>query len=262
MHENNHYLRGWQGLTIYLFVYATMDKKTMALKDLVLSKATLTEEVIEKIVSGRVHYDVDECTISLTASGASLPAKKKLLTYLVALQGWPYVTDSSVHTDASPAELEQQLGIPGGTIRPMLTELRDKHLLSNKGGRYSVRAGGLHAITAELQGTAMPDEVKPASAAPRRSRASSAENRRVKGAKTGSQSALFARWIEEGFFDQPRRHADVVKKFRQAGVVVSPTSMPQLFLKAVRGGQLERNEAEVSGRSVWVYHRPEAKKTA
>lgn len=234
----------------------------MALKDLIVSKAALTEEAIEKIVSGRLHYDAEGKTISLTPIGASLPAKKKLLTYLVALHGWSYITDEPVPTDASPAELEEQLGLPGGTIRPMLMDLRERHLLSSKNGRYSVRAGGLHAITSELDGSGNRNGAKSRSASLKRSkettdRTSKEEGgRRGKPRKTGGQSALFGKWIEDGFFDQPKSHADVVKKFRQAGLVVSPTSMPVLFLKAVRGGQLVRDEAEVSGRNVWVYQRP------
>jgi hypothetical protein len=234
----------------------------MALKDLVVSRAALTEEAIEKIVSGRLHYDTEGKTLSLTPDGSRLPAKKKLLTYLVGLQGWPYVTDDTVPTDASPTELQEQLGLPGGTVRPMLMDLRDRHLLSSKNGRYSVRAGALHAITSELNGSGREGKAKPRSAPSKRNKETSTgasiggAGRRAKSRKTGGQSALFTKWIEDGFFDQPRSHADVVKKFRQAGIVVSPTSMPQLFLKAVRDDQLVRDEANVSGRNVWVYRRP------
>lgn len=122
----------------------------MALKDLVIDKAAMTEEAIEKIVSGRLHYDVEEKAISLTPAGASLPVKKKLLTYLVGLQGWRFVAEEPIAADASPAELEEHLGIPGGTVRPMLMDLRERHLLYCKKGRYSVRPSSLHAITREF----------------------------------------------------------------------------------------------------------------
>jgi hypothetical protein len=242
-------------------------ENAMALKDLIVDKTALTEEAIEKIVSGKLHYDVEEKAISLTPAGGSLPAKKKLLTFLVGLQGWRFVTDEPVATDASPAELEEHLGIPGGTVRPMLMDLRDRHLLSSKKRRYSVRANSLHAIREELDGSdeytakARPAKAKPRSTPSKTAKEANASGRRRgKSNKTGSQAALFGKWIEDGFFDEQRTLAELVKKFRRAGIVVSRTSMPQLLLKAVRNGQLERHEAAVSGKNVWVYQRPKAKK--
>lgn len=233
----------------------------MALKDLLVSKAVLAEEAIEKIVAGHVHYDAEAKEITLSHAGAALPAKKKLLVYLVALQGWPYVvSEEPIPTDASPAELVEQLGVPGGTIRPMLMDLADRHLAVNRNGRYSVRASSLHAITAELEaGGSAGDRPKKRPAASR-AKAEGGKapptNRRDRSGKRRSQAAMFENWIDQGFFDQPRSQADVVKKFRQAGIIVSRTSMPQLFLKAIRADRLVREEADVSGRNVWVYRRP------
>jgi hypothetical protein len=70
--------------------------------------------------------------------------------------------------------------------------------------------------------------------------------------KRGSQAAKFETWIDEGYFDQARSLGDVVKKFRQSGVIVARTSIPQLLLKAVRSERLNREEAEVAGKSAWV----------
>lgn len=229
----------------------------MALKDLVISKAVLSEQAIEKIVAPYVHYDCENKQISLSHEGARLPAKKRVLIYLVALQGWPYVAEETIPTDASPTDLEDQIGSPGGTVRPMLMDLTDRHLVNRNNGRYSVRASNLHAITQELEGKS---SARTARASPRKAKAKTgngkSNNRRPKLGKRRSQVAVFDRWIDEGYFDTPRTQADVVKKFRQVGMMVSSTSVPQLFLKAIRSERLLREEREVSGRNVWVYYRP------
>src|SRR5262249_39771615 len=161
----------------------------------VVSRAAIAEEAIEKIVSGKLQYDAEDKTIHLTLAGASLPAKKKLLIYMVGLQGWPYVSDDQIPTDASPGELEQQLGLPGGTIRPMLIDLRDRHLLSSKNGRYSLRAGNLHAITSELEHGEVRARAKPRSSPSKNSGAATSNRRagarRGNATKTGGQAALF-----------------------------------------------------------------------
>jgi hypothetical protein len=233
----------------------------VALKDLIASKATLTEETIEAIVSDYVRYDVDHKEIALTTAGVALPAKKKVLMYLVALQGWPLLVKEAVPTDASPGELGDRLGVPGGTIRPMLMDLSDRHLIVGKKGRYSVRAASLSSIKAELGSKDAGHQPSKRPARPQRKTkatdgtSASGQRRNAKSAKTGSHTARFEGWIDNGYFDQPRTLSDVTKKFRQAGVIVAQTSMPQLFLKFVRNGRLDREETEVGGKRVWVYER-------
>jgi hypothetical protein len=112
----------------------------MALKDLVASKATLAEAEIENIVSPYVRYDADEKQIALTEAGAALPIRAKILVYLVALQGWPFIVQDEVPTNATPADIGDHLGMAGGSVRPTLTDLRDKHLVVAKSGRYAIRA--------------------------------------------------------------------------------------------------------------------------
>jgi hypothetical protein len=233
----------------------------MALKDLVASRAKLQEADIEQIVAPYVIYDEDHKEVAFTPAGTALPARKKLLVYLVALQGWPFIA-SDVATDAAPSEIVTQLGLPGGTVRPMLMGLRDQNLIASKDGRYSVRAANLHSIKAELSLQASARQSPPTRATRARksqndgSKATPKGRKRASAIKTGGQSAKFEGWIAGGYFDQPRTLADVSKKFRQGGVMVAVTSIPQLFLKAVRNERLTREEAEVDGKRVWVYSRP------
>ncbi|MCK1477396.1 hypothetical protein IVB27_21955 [Bradyrhizobium sp. 197] len=237
----------------------------MALKDLVASKASLKEADIEAIVADYVRYDEDEKEIAFTPNGTALPARKKVLVYLVALHGWPFIS-SGVPTDASPAQISDHLGMPGGTVRPMLIDLRDRNLIVVKGGRYSVRAASLHAVKTELdgEGVARAPRAKKRAAKTSGPEADGADQdrRRANGGtrangKSGSQQARFDGWIEAGFFAEPRTLGDVQKKFRQAGVIIARTSIPQLLLKAVRNDRLTRSEAEVNGKSVWVYAQAE-----
>ena len=92
----------------------------MGLKDLIASKSSLAEDVIEEIVSEYVRYDTDHKAVFLTPEGHELSGKSKVLVYLVALQGWPFVIDDVVPTDPKPGEIEEHTGIPGGTLRPLL----------------------------------------------------------------------------------------------------------------------------------------------
>jgi hypothetical protein len=231
----------------------------MPLKDLIASKATINEGVIEEIVSNFISYDVDEKEVLLTAAGHALGAKKKLLVYLVALQGWPYVTKEAAPTDAAPREIANYLGLSGGTVRPMLMDLADRHLISGSGGRYRVRAANLPLIRDELAGQAVKRTLRRKLT---NTRASSNENTptavadRRRGKKPNrkySQAARLDGWIAKGFFDQPRTLADVRKRFRQEGIIIPLTSIPVYLLAAVRKGRLARQEANVGGKNVWVY---------
>jgi hypothetical protein len=229
----------------------------MALKNLVASKAELAEADIEGIVSPYVRYDADEKEVTLTAAGAALPIRAKVLVYLVALQGWPFVVKEQVPTDATPSEIGDHLGMAGGSVRPTLTGLRDRHLVVVKGGRYVVRASSLGAVEAELAAIGTEGRsragFKPRRRAKEPDGSPSAPKRNGKVRKQSSLAAKFNGWIEHGYFDEPRTLANVQKKFQQVGLILPKTSIPQYLLKAVRDGRLLREEAKVGARTIWTY---------
>src|SRR5690606_20377910 len=88
----------------------------VALKDLIVSHAELTEEQIENFVSPYARYDLVAISIVLLLNAMSLSIRQRVIVYLVALRGWPFVvSEDAPPTSATPAELERSLQIPGGT---------------------------------------------------------------------------------------------------------------------------------------------------
>jgi hypothetical protein len=237
----------------------------MALKDLIASKSALTEEAIEAVVKDYVRYDVEEKELTFLPAGAALSGKQKVLVYLVALQGWPIVAKGQeIPTAAKPAHIGERVGIPGGTLRPLLKELKDRHLIAWKGGAYSVRAASLADIKAEMDGKA-PVTVK--KAAPRSKRAAKAPKEATRGelkakrrasGKSGDLTAKFNGWIDEGFFRKPRTLGEVRDRFHEQGDIIPRTTIPTYLLAAVRAKppRLTRARADVDGKKVWVYTSP------
>jgi hypothetical protein len=232
----------------------------MALKDLVAQRAALTEDSIEEIVSNYIRYDLEEKAIAFTSAAAKLQNRAKLLVYLVALQGWPFVTEEAVSVDAKPGELSDQTGIPGGSLRPLLKELKEQHFIAERGGRYLVRPMSLASIRVEICG----EGGSPTQRRHVRKRKISAEKskalpqdkglRRTSPAKkSGGLAARLNSWISAGFFHQPKTLADAQKRFQREGVIVPQSRVSPYLLGAVRSGQLTREEAEVNKKRVWAY---------
>jgi hypothetical protein len=244
----------------------------MALKDLVAPKSALAEDAIEAMVKDYVRYDTDRHEIAFTPAAAALSNKAKVLLYLVALQGWSFVTDEAIAAEAKPGSIEEHIGIHGGTLRPLLKDLKDRHLIAVKAGKYSVRASSLAAIKREFDGAAAPPTrkmTKPKRASARAKESAGEQSakavggksanrgkpRKSSGNKGGNLSEQFNAWIDDGFFEQPRTIADVQKRFHQRAIIVPITSMPVYLLRAVRAGRLQRERQDVNGKQVWTYRK-------
>lgn len=118
----------------------------MPLKDLTIKGTVLREKQIEELVSDYVRYDPETKEIILLPAANSLKNNAKILLYLVALQGWSFVTKDPVPTDATPANIEHALHIPGGTLRPALKGLKESHMILAKGRSYSIHPAALPHI--------------------------------------------------------------------------------------------------------------------
>jgi hypothetical protein len=235
----------------------------MALKDLIAQKGALTESAIEEIVSEYVRYDPESKTIAFIPGAANLPNKAKVLVYLVALQGWPFVSDDAISIDAKPGSIEEYLGIPGGTLRPILKELKDRHVIAERNGRYFVRPVSLSAIKSELTASGQ-DAGSHSRRRRKRDQGNTAEafgstdSTRPKSTqgsarKSGGLSARFNKWIDDGFFKEPKTLADVQRRFHKEGEIVPQSTVSPYLLSAVRSGRLTREEEKRDSKRVWTY---------
>lgn len=242
----------------------------MALKDLVAQKAKLTEQAIENIISDYARYDVESRAVVFTPQAVNLSNKGKILVFLVAQQGWQYVLDEAVDVAVTPSKMEGILGIGGGTLRPTLKELKDRHLVLVKAGKYAVSSASLHEIESEIS----PNPTV------RASRSKRVVNRKDHGSKKGSQSAestekktpspslagsksanraasgskaAVIQSIEDGFFDEGCTAAELLQNLHERAFMVPRTSIPGYLIEAVRSEQLTRRKEMVDGKNVWVY---------
>jgi hypothetical protein len=223
----------------------------MPLKDLVAKKSEIAESVIETIVSKYVRYYTDTLEIGFTPEGAELSSENKVLVHLVALLGWRYVTESPPVISTKPADLEKALGITGGTLRPLLKNLKDAHLISPSAEGYGVREGNLEAIAGVINGDKKPSRRKvaaaPKTAKPKKDGATTKHS-------TGNPiSPKLDAWIKEGFFKTPRTLRAVHERLHEHGVIVRQTSISGPLLKAVQQGRLTRRKISEDGKEVWAY---------
>jgi hypothetical protein len=227
----------------------------MALKDLILTEASLPEGAIEAIVSDYVRFDVHREIVVFNERSKSLSNKSKTLIYLVALQGWGFLGASPLAVDAKPAEIAEHAGIRGNSLRPILLELKNDNLVIERAGRYSVAASALEAIQRQLR-NAGPARL----GSSERARHSSYVRQQAIKSNTKTRSAMdaFRSFIDQGFFDQPRTLSDVRGKFEKEAVFLPRTSIPNYLLIGVQSGRLVREKISLKGRRIWIYARSEA----
>jgi hypothetical protein len=233
----------------------------VALKDLVADHRTISEETIEKIVAPYVRYDPAAHKIVWTPQGKSLGNDAKVLVFLVAVLGWQYVLDESQGVASKPADLESELGIGGGTLRPILKRLKDADLLAVVDGHYRVQRANLDSIKTAIAGETPlgasrgggrkvggikqeEDGESPDSAGN--------ANRKNRGA-SGQLKAFLTKWAGDGFFNEPKTLANLLERYHEHGVITKQTSLSGLMLEAVRAGLLARTKIDVGGKQVWAY---------
>jgi hypothetical protein len=228
------------------------------LRDLAVNTAELQEEWIEEIITPYVNYDVESKRIVLLPATTSLPARAKILVYLVALRGWPFVTEDEVPSSAKPAQIGEDLGIQGGSLRPVLKNLKDSRYVAVNTQGYSVSLPALPSIKEEIErsanrtrGSGGATSSKRRTSARKPGKASNGGQPAAK--RSGKNAEFFHRQIAEGFFDEPKILGDVVERFHENGLTVHRGTVSPLLIKAVRSEELRRKKSKFKGRDVWAY---------
>lgn len=227
----------------------------MSLKDLVADKSKLNEEAIEQIVGQYIRYDPAAYEIVFTPSVNSLNTEQKILVYLVAVMGWPYVVDEVKPVQCNPSSLERDLGIAGNTLRPILKKLKDAHLVNTDDQGYMARVANLEAIKDVVNGA------KPATA--RRAKKPKEKNQRTNASEVANTSgkqkrgvpvrATMTKLIQEGWFDEIRTLTDIVDRCGELAIIVKVTSLSGPIAEFVRNEQLVRKKVKSGKREVWGY---------
>jgi hypothetical protein len=161
------------------------------------------------------------------------------------------VLDEPPSVSTKPADLEKVLGIPGGSLRPFLKNLKDNHMIASSSDGYSVREGNLEAVAATISGEKKSSRRK-AMGGPKATRAKAT----VPGTKRASSSPISLKleaWLSDSFFDTPRTLDAVHKRLHEHGVIAPQTSISGPLLKAVQQGRLTRQKVSEDGREVWAY---------
>ena len=231
----------------------------MALKDLIVDSGAVAEEVIEKIISVYVKYEVDPPAIVFTPESNALGNVEKVIVYFVAVLGWKYVVDEPPVVSTKPADLEEALGIHGGSLRPVLKKLKDNHFLVVADGHYSIRASNFAAagrvVSGENHLSASLPKSKNTKAGDASGSADTAATNPAKPKKKAGvpiKSSLEA-LLDDGFFSEFRPLAQIVERLHEIAVIAKVTSLSGPVADLVRDKKLKRKKVDENGKQVWAY---------
>ncbi len=236
----------------------------MALKDLIVDSGAVIEAAIEEIISDYVKYEVDPHAIVFTPEGNSLGNSAKIIVYVAAVLGWAYVVDDPPSISTKPVDLEDAVGIKGGSLRPILKQLKDDHILARTDGHYSVRTSNLAAAGQIVRGDRRVQASPPKSVRAKRDNRSIAVDDAAKDEvkpkkKTGVPiKASLEGLLYEGFFGELRTLTRVADRLQELAVNAKMTSLSGPVADLVRGKKLERKKVKENGRQVWAYRTPRA----
>ena len=107
---------------------------------LVDSNATFNRDLLNSMVgpNAKIYVDTNPPQIAFTPVGHELTVRQKLLVYLLAKK--ILVDIEKIEMEGmSPSQIEDETGISGGTIRPILGKLAKARLIQKddeKGGYY------------------------------------------------------------------------------------------------------------------------------
>ncbi len=231
----------------------------MALKDLIVDSGKVTEAALEEIISGYVKYELNPCAIVFTPEGSALGNMEKVIVYCASILGWRYAVDDPPSVSTKPADLEDILGIPGGTLRPLLKRLKDNHILAVSEGHYSIRPSNLAAAGRIVSGkknlATFPSKSKVVKAAKSNVRSDAVLSGNTKSKKKAGMpiKASLESLLGEGFFSEFRTLAQILERLHELAVNAKITSLSGPAADLVRHKKLERKKVKENGKQIWAY---------
>lgn len=116
----------------------------MALQDLIVNQKQISEDLLEKILKGKVELVKETYGVNLIRESQRLSNKTKILLFLCGKKAWELIEGKKF--DVSINELEL-LGINSSSIRGTLKELKDENMAcSDKDHKYSILPKGIYFL--------------------------------------------------------------------------------------------------------------------
>ena len=170
--------------------------------------------------------------------------------------------DDPPSISTKPADLEKALGIKGGTLRPILKQLKDNHILASADGHYSIRPSNLAAAGHIVRREERVQVSAPKSRRVKRDKRSAAVDDAAKNnakpkKKTGVPiKASLIGLLHEGFFSEFRTLTRLADRLQELAVNAKKTSLSGPVAELVRDKKLVRKKIKENGRLVWAYRTP------
>ncbi len=125
----------------------------MSLRDLLVTEQKVTEEQLGRVLAGYVLLAEDTRRPILTPVGVRLPGRLKVLLVLATQHAWRFVRPGEERDTSLPiAAIAEFSGLPGNTLRPILKDLKDAHILESPAtGTYRLPGHSLNYLEGELE---------------------------------------------------------------------------------------------------------------
>ena len=218
----------------------------MALQDLVINNKQISAELVENLLKGRVELIQEGKKVSLTKEGMSLSNKGKILLLLAGGKAWELL-DGEVWS-SSPGDMQEFLGIPGNTLRPILKELADSFFVKSEKGKYQILSKGIY----ELESILEKGEGKNKDTSSGNSNSGKTSSAK-KTAGGPSKSQAIEELISDGYFSDSRELSEIQIELGRRGISAKLTSLPSYILPLVRKKILTREHRAKGKGKVWVY---------
>lgn len=217
----------------------------MALQDLVTNNRQISADLVEKLLKGRVDLIQEGRLVHLTKGSMNFPNRTKILLFLVGGRAWELIDETA--WSSTPGSMEQIIGIPGNSLRPILKDLADNYFIKNEKGKYQILPKGIYELESLLD--------KPKSSEKDTvtvgTKPTEAKSKKTSGGPSKSQA--IQELINEGFFSEPKELNEIQSELGRRGVTVKQTSLPSYMLPLIRNKVLTRDYKVRESGKVWVY---------